>query len=122
MYQQISSEQIKATFKENIYSQPNLLPFIQAQIDNNSLKALELLQYIIEIDKLKFFDYLIQQFKSDSNNNLLKILIKKYLNNNKFAKPILFIIESLSPLFNESKELFDFFMGTFVISVLSLTK
>lgn len=53
---------------------------------------------------------------------MLKTLLKKYINDPKFRSPLIALIESFCILFNEKKELFDFFNGTFVFSVFSVAK
>lgn len=48
--------------------------------------------------------------------------MKKYLNQPVFRGPIIALIESVVPLFNLKKELFDFFNGTFICSIFSVAK
>lgn len=121
MSQQITSEQIKIIFKENIYSS-GIMEFIKGQIESNNEKAMEIIYCINEIDKVKFFEFIIEQFKQNSSENLLKTLMKKYINESELRGSILASIEAMAPLFNEKKEIFDFFNGTFVFSVFSVAK
>ena len=79
MYHQITSEQIKLTFKEQLFT-GGLLPFIKDQIEFNNVQALQVLFYIIEIDRVKVLEYLVENFKANSTDNFLKTLMKKYMN------------------------------------------
>lgn len=98
------------------------MAFVKDQIELLNPKALEILFNVAEMDKLKFFEDLIEKFKVNSSDNLLKSLMKVYLNSREMRSGVVALIEVLVPLFNLKRELLDFFIGTFVCSVFAVAK